>query len=295
MSNVKSICPACKAEIEEDSKFCPECGANIEDLKKAEELRKAEEARMADEAKRVQCEKKFCINCGAELATDSVFCPECGTNQNTGISYESDTKVDQPADKQQTQPSKAKIVQNNTNETSNASLSDEEELLMRAYITGTTDSSSTIHHYEHYKTVFTKCEKSGSKVGWNWGAFWLTGWNLLYRRSYLWGLVLILVCYFLGLYTNGIGGILMMLLPGMFADYFHYKRYKEKLVMAKTIHKDDLKSQIFYMAQNGGVNKGIIIINIVMWIILILVFVIAVMCGVYIKFFEPFEELLNVL
>ncbi len=75
----KAICPACKAEIEDDSKFCPECGTNIEELKETEELKKAEEVSNAEESKKVLSEKKFCINCGVKLDADAVFCPECGT------------------------------------------------------------------------------------------------------------------------------------------------------------------------------------------------------------------------
>ncbi len=264
----KTICPACKAEIEENSKFCPECGTNIEELKKSEELKKAEEARMADEAKRVQGEKKFCINCGAELATDSVFCPECGTNQNTGISYESDTKVDQPEDKQQTQPSKAKIVQNNTNETSNASLSDEDELLMRAYITGTTDPYSTIHHYNHYKKAFTKFSATGSKFSWSWAGFLVTAYNLIARRNYLVGIIILIVSEIISLLMlicNGndvISTIMCLILLsigiifGSITDYLHYKRCLEKISLARSVHKDNLTAQISYMSENGGFKNG---------------------------------------
>lgn len=256
----KTICPACNAEIEEKAKFCPECGANIE------ELRKAEEARMADEAKRVQGEKKFCINCGAELATDFVFCPECGTNQNTGISYESDTKVDQPEYKQQTQPSKAKIVQNNTNETSNASLSDEDELLMRAYITGTTDPYSTIHHYNHYKNAFTKFSATGSKFSWSWAGFLVTAYNLIARRNYLVGIIILIVSEIISLLMlicNGNVAIIMCLILlsigiifGSITDYLHYKRCLEKISLARSVHKDNLTAQISYISENGGFKNG---------------------------------------
>ena len=33
----KTICPACNTEIEGSVKFCTECGANIEELKKAQQ------------------------------------------------------------------------------------------------------------------------------------------------------------------------------------------------------------------------------------------------------------------
>ncbi len=267
MSNVKTICPACKAEIEENSKFCPECGTNIEELKETEEPKKVEDATKAENVKKEQLEKKFCINCGAELATDSVFCPECGTNQNTGISYESDTKVDQPEDKRQTQPSKAKIVQNNTNETSNASLSDEDELLMRAYITGTTDPYSTIHHYEHYKKAFTKFSATGSKISWSWAGFLVNAYNLIARRNYLAGIIILIVSEIISLFMliidNDVISIIMCLsllvlaiICGSFTDYLHYRRFKEKTALAKSIQPGNILAQITYMSENGGFKNG---------------------------------------
>ena len=57
----KLICPACKAENDGSAKFCAECGANIEELKKAQTAR-------------------TCPECGADIADDAKFCPECGSN-----------------------------------------------------------------------------------------------------------------------------------------------------------------------------------------------------------------------
>ena len=50
------ICKFCGATIEENSKFCMECGAAVPQVKK-------------------------CIQCGIELPLNVKFCPECGANQ----------------------------------------------------------------------------------------------------------------------------------------------------------------------------------------------------------------------
>ena len=50
------ICKSCGAIIEENSKFCMECGAAVPQVKK-------------------------CIQCGIELPLNVKFCPECGANQ----------------------------------------------------------------------------------------------------------------------------------------------------------------------------------------------------------------------
>lgn len=51
------ICPNCKNEIPEGSKFCLHCGAKSEPEKK---------------------KANFCMNCGSALENDSKFCKECG-------------------------------------------------------------------------------------------------------------------------------------------------------------------------------------------------------------------------
>ncbi len=87
MADEKSICSACKAEIEGTPKFCPECGANLEELRKAEEFRKAEEARKAEEVRLAQeaaqaREACKCPKCGSELQMNAKFCPKCGARQD---------------------------------------------------------------------------------------------------------------------------------------------------------------------------------------------------------------------
>ncbi len=53
-SKVVASCPQCSAALTPGAKFCPECGAKIQ-------------------------EKKFCAECGAALSPGAKFCPECGT------------------------------------------------------------------------------------------------------------------------------------------------------------------------------------------------------------------------
>ena len=53
-NKVKASCPQCNAPLAANAKFCPECGAKIQ-------------------------EKKFCAECGAALTPGAKFCPECGS------------------------------------------------------------------------------------------------------------------------------------------------------------------------------------------------------------------------
>lgn len=51
----QSVCPNCQTLVNENTKFCPECGQKIEVQK-----------------------KKFCTECGAVLSDGCKFCSECG-------------------------------------------------------------------------------------------------------------------------------------------------------------------------------------------------------------------------
>ena len=53
-------CPGCRARIKEMTKFCPQCGMQLEQKK---EIKKP----------------TTCPKCTASLAPDQIFCAECGT------------------------------------------------------------------------------------------------------------------------------------------------------------------------------------------------------------------------
>ena len=61
ISNIN--CPYCHTEINEDAKFCPHCGSNVE-----EKLKDIPETRTAT----------HCANCGKELLEEAKFCASCG-------------------------------------------------------------------------------------------------------------------------------------------------------------------------------------------------------------------------
>ena len=57
------ICPKCNFKLEEDQKFCPECGVNFS-------------------SEEVIIDEDICPKCNFKLEEDQKFCPECGTDLN---------------------------------------------------------------------------------------------------------------------------------------------------------------------------------------------------------------------
>lgn len=74
-------CKKCNAEVDKNSKFCPECGETvnlkIKCIKCNADIQ--EGAKFCPECGASQNAKKLCSNCSAELDLNAKFCPECGT------------------------------------------------------------------------------------------------------------------------------------------------------------------------------------------------------------------------
>ena len=214
----------------------------------------------------------FCGNCGAKLEDGVAFCTNCGAKVETETVQPNQAAFQQTTARPQHEASQP-YAQGSANV---AGESGNDDALMRAYITGAASPYANNHHYEHYKKAFEKFATTGSKANWNWGAFWLGAWNLAYRKSYAWGFVLGIAGY--GIAATGAGSIitiLINLLMAMFADSFHYNRYKGILAVAKRNYPNDEKAQVEYMATNGGVKGAIIGVFIALLILVILVMVAA--------------------
>jgi predicted amidophosphoribosyltransferase len=52
-TNIRATCPKCEAPLAANAKFCPNCGAKLNEDNK-------------------------CAHCGAKLTPGAKFCPECG-------------------------------------------------------------------------------------------------------------------------------------------------------------------------------------------------------------------------
>lgn len=74
-SNKQKICPKCKAVMDENKRFCSECGYDTQ----GEEILKNKDT-------------VVCSNCGASFSTKVKFCPECGNIYNPCPKCKADVK-----------------------------------------------------------------------------------------------------------------------------------------------------------------------------------------------------------
>lgn len=206
-----------------------------------------------------------CNACGSSVPNGAAFCPMCGA-KTTGASPSTSPNSAVNTSPTPPQQSNSFVPPAQPQGTTSVTNSDD-DALMRAYITGSTNPNANEPNYDHYKKAFDKFA-AGGKVSWNWGAFWTGGWNLAYRKSYLWGILEIIaesVSSYEGLIEKSYALAVILfisdfVLRGMFLDCLHYWRFKKELSTARQTYPNDIKGQVAYMAQNGGVNKAVPII-----------------------------------
>lgn len=168
----------------------------------------------------------YCSNCGNPIKDGSMFCSECGIklNQSTESSNAGSKDVVKPEDN-----------------------SLELKRLIFAYIShdesGVVETQACTHYYQ----AFEKIRKTNQPYSWNWAAFLLGGFNLLYRKSYLLGALLLIIPTLLSLVIPFIGPV-TWIVCGIFADQLHYNRFLEKKQEAENNFPSDVDAQCKFLA-----------------------------------------------
>ncbi len=131
---------------------------------------------------------------------------------------------------------------------------------------------------DYYLERFEKMEATNSKVSWNWCAFLVSIYWMVYRRMYLVALV-----YYVGIgvitnipYIGWIMSIAIWICTGLFGNYVYYEVLKKRIAIADAT-MEPAKSE--YIKKNTGVSSTAvwvvigagILISIIATVILVLV------------------------
>ena len=172
----------------------------------------------------------FCTNCGNENTDLAKFCTSCG--QPINIPNE---KVITP-------------TVNVHNYESKIDSNDYEHKMLEAFI-------GKPEKVAYYGEAFKKYESNGYQKYWTWWGFFGSGFFLIYRKIYIWA-VLLLSLSFIASYINpyiklGLDiGIMVVL--GQISPYLIYNRYK-KLKSEIENKTTDYQTRIELITQKGGV------------------------------------------
>lgn len=215
----------------------------------------------------------FCGKCGTQVAEGAAFCGNCGAP--VAAAGNAAPAASAGESRNFTQQPQSAGTGTGAGAAAASSASVNEEALQVAYITGQVGGMNRHSKAcQHYLGAFRRFASAGSKVNWHWAAFFLSVYTVAYRKNFL----LAFVGYIAYVVLTFIGGeafqffvfLLYALVFGMFSDYLCYRRYREKLAAAQHSFPNNPAQQEQFLANAGGVSKGVVVFLVVMTILAII-------------------------
>lgn len=181
----------------------------------------------------------ICKKCGRVLLSTDIYCPDCN-EPNT--EWTSESNVDQ-----------AEFIPS------------AEDLNLAAYVSGDALSkdfeSGAFLSMKDSMLDFNK----GKVSSWNWWAFFLSPFYLVYRKNYVLTIIALVLATVLAILDKSKAlKLICPILQGVFCNYFMCQRYADKLKKAQEKYPDNLEMQREYLAIKGGKNIVLTVILVVL-------------------------------
>ncbi|MBQ5450781.1 MAG: DUF2628 domain-containing protein [Treponema sp.] len=181
----------------------------------------------------------ICKKCGRVLLSTDIYCPDCN-EPNT--EWTSESNVDQ-----------AEFIPS------------AEDLNLAAYVSGNALSkdfeSGAFLSMKDSMLDFNK----GKVSSWNWWAFFLSPFYLVYRKNYVLTIITLVLATVLAILDKSKAlKLICPILQGVFCNYFMCQRYADKLKKAQEKYPDNLEMQREYLAIKGGKNIVLTVILVVL-------------------------------
>ena len=188
----------------------------------------------------------ICKKCGRVLLSTDIYCPDCN-EPNT--EWTSESNVDQ-----------AEFIPS------------AEDLNLAAYVSGDALSkdfeSGAFLSMKDSMLDFNK----GKVSSWNWWAFFLSPFYLVYRKNYVLTIIALVLATVLAILDKSKAlKLICPILQGVFCNYFMCKRYADKLKEAQKKYPDNLEMQREYLAIKGGENIVLTVILVLLSVFCIII------------------------
>lgn len=123
---------------------------------------------------------------------------------------------------------------------------------------------------EYYLPHFEKFETLNSFTSWNWPAFFVGCWWMLYRKMYVFGAVVFAVNELLALMNVGLLGLLISIGLGVVGNYLYMKDIDSRTEKAMNMQPEERE---MYIQKNSGTGWTGIVVGIAVSFVLSMLFV----------------------
>lgn len=175
----------------------------------------------------------FCAYCGKDIGDNDMFCSSCGKPTAYYRSTHASTATAQQRQNGEYQQSDYTHLQ--TEPMYEYDQLTEELVGVKA---------------EYYMPKFMDMQYSSKKLSWNWCAFLVPVYWLLYRKMYMYAAVYFILSFILA-FMGGLGFVLQILL-GMFGNFLYMKNIESLAAAAKNLEETEKQK---FIAKKGGVSK----------------------------------------
>lgn len=205
----------------------------------------------------------YCTRCGAQNPSSSAFCSKCGNRLTTAKANVSSAPVYTQANPNSSNPyayvnQQTSYSANGYNAYQGASLDADLQQLI-----GTKT--------EYYTPKFQELKNMNKQTSWNWPAFLVAPYWMIYRKMYGYGAAVLGINFVFSLIGSGFLSLLSFagyIVLGIFANSIYMKFLEGKANQAKAM-TEPYKSQ--FIIKNGGTNTTATVLTIVGYVLLILI------------------------
>lgn len=211
----------------------------------------------------------YCTRCGTPNANTSSFCSECG-NRLTTFAPTAQALV-------YTQSNPMNSNQYDYVNQQNTAYQQQSSYSYAGYSTYQGANVDTVIQQlvgtktEYYIPKFQELKAKNTQTSWNWPAFLVTPYWMIYRKMYGYGAGVIAISFVLSL--TGSGFLFLLLLGGyitlgIFANNIYMKFLEGKAAQAKSI-REPFRTQ--FIVRNSGVNTTATVLMIVGYVLLMII------------------------
>ncbi len=202
----------------------------------------------------------YCTKCGEQNASTSLFCSKCGNRLSTSIAAQA--------------PTLSAIRSRNTNPYAYVRQQESAYYTSSGYNAAEIDADIQMLigvKSEYYIPKFQEMRVQNKKNTWNWPAFLIAPYWMIYRKMYAYGAAVLGISFVLSLLGTTIGSLLSLcgyIALGIFGNYIYMNFLEKKATQVKAMN-EPYKTQ--FVMQNSGVNSTAAILTAVGYALLVII------------------------